>query len=56
MFDNVLWGGAIVNIDQRTNDPETKSLYETVQKALNDPRVFAHTINLADGFMVVYKK
>ena len=40
----------------RNNDQDTKMIFNTNQLALNDNRVEMHTMNLADGFMVVYKK
>lgn len=56
MFDNVLWAGNVQHEHHRKNDEKTRCLFETNQKALNDSRVEAHTINIGDGFMVVKKK
>ena len=55
-FDNILWGGLVMDENVRKNDPDTKSLFEVNQFALRDPRVLAHTIFISDGLMIVEKK
>jgi caffeoyl-CoA O-methyltransferase len=56
MFDNILWGRRVEHEELRTKDPETRAIYETILRAMKDERVDTHTINLADGFMISYKK
>ncbi len=38
MFDNILWQGFVADEKKREEDEITKTMYQVVQKALNDSR------------------
>ena len=56
MFDNVVWKGYIIDEEKRANDANTKALVDLVAFVKQDERVQCHTIMLADGVTIAYKK
>jgi O-methyltransferase len=53
LFDNVLWGGAVIDPANQTDD--TNALRTVVQKAQADPRVHATLVAIGDGILMVRK-
>ncbi|MBX2984941.1 MAG: O-methyltransferase [Bacteroidia bacterium] len=51
--DNVLWSGKVLDIKERENDRDTKSLHEFNQFVLNDNRVENFLLPFRDGLMIV---
>jgi predicted O-methyltransferase YrrM len=54
LFDNVLWGGAI--IDQAKQDADTQALRQLNDFIAKDTRVEAVMLGIADGLTIVRKK
>lgn len=54
LFDNVLWGGAV--IDPAAQDPSTRALRAIVRHAAADPRVHCAVLTDGDGLLAVLKR
>jgi len=54
LFDNMFWGGAVVDINDQS--PDTRSIRELAMKARSDNRVYAAMLNVGDGLLMVAKK
>jgi O-methyltransferase len=53
LFDNVLWGGAVADLTDHSED--TIALRAIAQTAQSDPRVHASMVAIGDGIMLVRK-
>jgi O-methyltransferase len=54
LFDNVLWGGAVTDPANQTDD--TKALRAIAETAHADPRVHATMVAIGDGILMVRKR
>ena len=55
MMDNTLWRGHVADPEQR-HSGLAKAIYEVIEKARMDDRVWINTLQVSDGFTIVHKK
>jgi caffeoyl-CoA O-methyltransferase len=56
LFDNMLWGGRVIEPAMASDDPDTRAIVELNTKLSHDPRIESVLLPVADGIHICRKK